>query len=141
MLSWHEIREMHRCGIEFGAHTLTHPDLTCLPPERAKAEVCNSKAVIEDGLSAPVSCFAYPYGRFDRVSRDIVSQHFACACSDKLGLMTAGSDRYALERVDAYYLRTDRLFSLLTKKSFPWYVQARSIPRRLRRAFQPKSRQ
>ena len=28
MLSWEEIREMRRCGISFGSHTLTHPDLT-----------------------------------------------------------------------------------------------------------------
>jgi len=139
MLSWYEIREMHRYGIEFGAHTLTHPDLTRLPPERVEAEVSNSKALIEDALSAPVACFAYPYGRFDQRSREIVSQHFSCACSDKLGLIRAGSDCYALERVDAYYLRTDRLFGLMMTTVFPWYVQARSIPRRIRRAFQLRS--
>ena len=139
MLSWDEIREMQSQGIEFGAHTLTHPDLTRLPPDRVEAEVCNSKALIEDALSAPVACFAYPYGRFDQRSREIVSQHFSCACSDKLGLIRAGSDCYALERVDAYYLRTDRLFGLMMTTVFPWYVQARGIPRRIRRAFQLRS--
>src|SRR3990172_6758680 len=86
MLSWEEIREMQRSGIDFGSHTLTHPDLSRLPFERIEAEICNSKAIIEDALSAPASCFAYPYGRYDHRSREIVQQHFACACSDKLGL-------------------------------------------------------
>jgi peptidoglycan/xylan/chitin deacetylase (PgdA/CDA1 family) len=136
MLSWAEIHEMHKKGITFGAHTLTHPDLTRLSPERIETEVGISKAVIEDVLGAPVSCFAYPYGRFDQYSREIVRKHFACACSDKLALITEDSDPYALERVDAFYLKNNRLFDLIPTDLFPWYVKALSIPRRLRRAFQ-----
>ena len=135
MLTWRQIREMQRSGIAFGAHTLTHPDLTGLPLDRIEAEVRGSKAIVEDALGAPVTCFAYPYGRHDHRSREIVRQHFACACSDRLGLVTAGSDPYALERVDAYYLRTDRLFGVMLTKLFPWYIRGRSIPRRLRRTF------
>jgi peptidoglycan/xylan/chitin deacetylase (PgdA/CDA1 family) len=134
MLSWGEIEEMQRWGITFGAHTLTHPDLTCLPYHRVESEVCNSKAIIEDILSAPVDCFAYPYGRYDNRSREIVRQHFACACSDKLSLVTGSSDPYALERIDGYYLRTDRLFDMMLTRLFPWYIRACGIPRLIRRA-------
>jgi len=134
MLSWTEIREMQRWGIVFGAHTLTHPDLTLLPVEQIEAEVCGSKKIIEDTLGAAVPCFAYPYGRHDRRSRAIARQHFACACSDKLGLVTVGSDPYALERVETYYLRTGKLFEVMTTRLFPWYIRARKIPRTLRRA-------
>jgi peptidoglycan/xylan/chitin deacetylase (PgdA/CDA1 family) len=139
MLAWREIREMQRWGIEFGAHTLTHPDLTRLPPARTAAEVQESKAVIEDVLGVRVDAFAYPFGRHDRRSRDFVRQHFACACSDKLGLVTAGSDPHALERVDAYYLRTERLFSVMLTRWFPCYIQARGIPRRIRRRIHLRS--
>ena len=138
MLSWQEIREMQGSGITFGAHTLTHPDLTRLTMERIESEICDSKTVIEDALSAPVTCFAYPYGRYDTRSCEIVRRHFASACSDTLGLVSAGSDRYALERVDAYYLRTDWWFDVMMTRLFPWYIQARSIPRRIRRALEPR---
>jgi len=87
MLSWDEIREMQRHGIAFGAHSLTHPDLTRLPSDRVEAEICDSRTIIEDALGAAAACFAYPYGRYDYRSREIVRQHFACACSDKLGLI------------------------------------------------------
>ena len=136
MLNWREIREMQCWGIDFGSHTLTHPDLSRLPFERIEAEICNSKAIIEDALSAPASCFAYPYGRYDHRSREIVQQHFACACSDKLGLINRGTDLYAIKRIDAYYLRTDRLFDLMLTRFFPWYIRTRNIPRRIRRAIQ-----
>lgn len=135
MLSWDEIREMHASGsIRFGAHTLTHPDLTRLPDRRVESEVRDSKSIIEDALGAPVVCFAYPYGRYDGRSREIASRHFECACSDRLGLITAKTDAFALERVDAYYLRTDRLFDVLLTESFSRYIWARSVPRRIKRA-------
>jgi peptidoglycan/xylan/chitin deacetylase (PgdA/CDA1 family) len=140
MLAWPEIREMHRWGIDLGAHTLTHPDLTRLPLQRVEAEIRDSKATIEDELGAPVACFAYPYGRHDRGTRRVARRHFACACSDALGLVGADSDPHALERVDAYYLRTDRLFGVMLNRWFPWYLRARGVPRRIRRLLQRRAR-
>lgn len=134
MLSWDEIREMQRGGITFGAHTLTHPDLTRVPTARVEAEVRDSKSIIEDALGTAVATFAYPFGRYDRRCRDIVRGHFACACADTLGLLRPHSDIYAMERVDAYYLRTARLFAIMPTRWFPLYVRARSVPRGMRRA-------
>jgi len=134
MLSWGEIREMQQCGIEFGAHTITHPDLTRLSPKLAENEICDSKAIIENALSAPVASFAYPYGRYDDCCREIVSHHFLGACSDRLGLVGTNADLYAMERVDTYYLRSEKLLSLMPSVLFPLYVKARNIPRRIRRA-------
>jgi len=136
MLSWTEIQEMKRWGILFGAHTLNHPDLTRIPRERMEVEIRDSKKIIENSLGTPVSSFAYPYGRYNKPIRDLVQQHFASACSDKLGLMSVNSDPYALERVDAYYLRTDKLFDLIWTRAFPSYIQVRGIFRRIRRAIQ-----
>ena len=135
MLSWAEIREMARGGVVPGAHTLSHPDLTRMSPDEVEEEVCGSKGIIENVLGVEASCFAYPFGRHDRQAKEIARQHFACACSDELGLATGRSDPYALERVDAYYLRTDWLFALMSSKWLPWYVWSRRVPRRLRRQF------
>ena len=143
MLSWSEIREMHRAGIAFGAHTLTHPDLTRLPADRVEREICASQALIAAALGADVDLFAYPFGRYDARSHDIVRRHFAGACSDRLGLVTARSDVFALERVETYYLRGQRLFGLMLGPFFASYLLARRVPRRIRRALErrpPRSR-
>ena len=136
MLNWSEIEEMKRWGITFGAHTLTHPDLTRLPLARVEAEICDSKAIIEDALGVPVASFAYPYGRYNNRIHEMVQQSFTCACSDKLGLISVDSDPYALKRVDAYYLRTDRLFEMIGTRMFLPYIRARGIFRHIRRAIQ-----
>jgi peptidoglycan/xylan/chitin deacetylase (PgdA/CDA1 family) len=136
MLSWGEIREMQRGGMSFGAHTLTHPDLTRLPPADIEREMVDSKGVLEETLGEPVAGFAYPFGRYDARSLQLARQHFACAVSDRLGLADPGSDIHALPRVDAYYLGRPRLVDLLTSPWFPGYIGARNIPRAARRRLQ-----
>lgn len=138
MLSWGEIREMQRYGIDFGAHTLTHPDLTRLSLKQAEREICESKAIIEEALGISVLSFAYPYGRYDDRCREIVMRHYVCACSDRLGMVDTRTDLYCLERVDTAYLRTERLFGLMSSVLFPMYIKARNVPRRFRRAVQSR---
>jgi len=132
MTSWAEIREMQRAGIDFGAHTLTHPDLTRLPSKRVHAEVRDSKSMIEDTLGCAVTAFAYPFGYHNRRVREIVQSHCACACSARLGMAKRTSDPFALERVDMYYFRTERLFRIMLTRRFLSYVRLRNIPRQVR---------
>jgi peptidoglycan/xylan/chitin deacetylase (PgdA/CDA1 family) len=136
MLSWHQIREMQDAGMDIGAHSCTHPRLTELPMERARAEILGSRSIIQEMLGQPVACFAYPFGRYDVRIRDLAAQHFCCALSDKLGFVTASSDPFALERVDAHFLRSDRTSALMVGQWFPWYVGARSLTRGIKRAVQ-----
>jgi len=134
MLTWGQVRRLRDAGWTIGAHTLTHPDLTALSDARCEWEISASKAFLEDAMGEPVTSFAYPFGRFDRRTRRIVAEHFSCACSDRLAQVTARSDPWALERVDAYYLRSARRLGSVGSRAFRWYVRARAIPRNLRRA-------
>jgi peptidoglycan/xylan/chitin deacetylase (PgdA/CDA1 family) len=136
MLSWGEIREMQRGGITFGAHTLTHPDLTRLPPSAIEREMVTSKAVLEQMLGEPAVSFAYPFGRYDARSLEMARRHFACAVSDRLGFASPKADIHALPRVDAYYLGRPRLVDLLATPWFPGYILACSLPRNVRRGLE-----
>ncbi len=57
-----QIRDWLAAGHEIGAHTLTHPALAELPPERARAEIFDSRKLLEDRFGVPVRHFCYPYG-------------------------------------------------------------------------------
>lgn len=57
-----EVGELHRAGVEVGAHTVTHPDLRTLSFEAARDEVRDSREQLEDIIGAPVDVFAYPFG-------------------------------------------------------------------------------
>lgn len=62
-MSWDQIREMHAAGMEVGGHTVTHPNLASIGEGAARWEIARSKTEIEQRLGAPVTTFAYPFGK------------------------------------------------------------------------------
>jgi peptidoglycan/xylan/chitin deacetylase (PgdA/CDA1 family)/CelD/BcsL family acetyltransferase involved in cellulose biosynthesis len=102
MLNWSEIRQMARNGVRFGAHTVTHPVLAKLPPERLQEEILGSKKVIEERLQMPVRHFSYPFGRsFDigEEAKGVVQQAgFETAVTTIWGFNRPGDDPYSLRR-------------------------------------------
>jgi peptidoglycan/xylan/chitin deacetylase (PgdA/CDA1 family) len=136
LLSRQQVQEMHRGGIDFGSHTLTHPDLTKLSTPQIEQELRQSKSHLEGIVGHPVSCFAYPFGRHDARCRRIARETFSCACGDALGLVRVGrSDVVAIERVESHYLRNPSLFDLIfSPRRLSWYLHVRNVPRRIRKA-------
>jgi len=134
MLRWNEIREMRAHGITFGAHTLTHPDLTRLDHAYAENELRLSQSILADALGEAIPLFAYPFGRFNTQVRELTARYFQAAVSDRLGLMNAQSDVFALERVETFYLQADWAANGMPRSWFKWYLAARNVPRQARRA-------
>lgn len=133
LLDWGQIIELARDGFDFGAHSISHPDLTALSREEAENEIAGSKAQIEERTGQKVGMFAYPYGRWSRSVRDIVSRHYEGACSTGAGVVEANADPYVLPRVDAHYVRRPALFQMAFTGSFKAYIAARRLIRRIRR--------
>jgi peptidoglycan/xylan/chitin deacetylase (PgdA/CDA1 family) len=88
--------------VEIGAHTLTHPVLSQLPPEQQQVEIAGSKQRLEALMGKSITSFAYPYGKKIHYTRETVktvkANGFACACSNFGGLVTRTSDRFVLPR-------------------------------------------
>ncbi|HEY6346239.1 MAG TPA: polysaccharide deacetylase family protein [Bryobacteraceae bacterium] len=83
-LSWAAVRTLAASGVEFGAHTKTHPILSALAdPQELWEEIAGSKARIEEELNRPVLHFCYPNGTM----RDIGPA--AAAAVQEAGLRTA----------------------------------------------------
>jgi peptidoglycan/xylan/chitin deacetylase (PgdA/CDA1 family) len=55
------------CGplVTIGSHSVSHPRLTRIAPERARAEIEVSRAAISRLIGNPVTLFAFPYGDHD----------------------------------------------------------------------------
>lgn len=122
LLSWDEIRQLHKYGIEFGGHSRTHPDLTKISNSRLAGEVRESKAMIEDHLGGEVATFAYPFGKFNLPVKQAVADSYKAGVSTNLGKVRAGSDLFSLERVDTYYLSNPKIFSRLSSQTFDGYM-------------------
>jgi peptidoglycan/xylan/chitin deacetylase (PgdA/CDA1 family) len=61
-VSWADILEMKKSGVEVGSHTCTHPKLTMLDQNELEYELRDSKKRIEEMTDAPTESFCYPNG-------------------------------------------------------------------------------
>lgn len=132
LLSWTQAREMQNYGTEFGAHTVTHPDLTKITLADAEREATRSKEMIQDQLGMKAGLFAYPYGKFNMAIRQMVKNHFEGACSTRLGKAKVNSDLFALSRLDMFYLSNPMFYKALSTMSLDVYLRCRHIMRELK---------
>jgi peptidoglycan/xylan/chitin deacetylase (PgdA/CDA1 family) len=100
LMSWQEIRELHRVGIEFGSHSMTHLRLTRISSAAAEQEVRNSRGTLEDRLGTKVHGFAYPYGSWSPAVERLVEQAgYRVACSMLQGNLQTPRRRFRLKRI------------------------------------------
>jgi peptidoglycan/xylan/chitin deacetylase (PgdA/CDA1 family) len=73
LLTRTELQQLDAAGMTIGAHTLTHPLLSQLPPEQAWIEITESRTGLESALGKPVWAFAYPFGDDGSVTPRVIS--------------------------------------------------------------------
>ena len=139
LLDWSEIREMASAGIDFGAHTMSHKNLTELPLEAATREIAGSKSMIQRHLERDVLFFSYPYGEQTEDITRAVKDHFRGACSTELAFVTSQSDIYALPRIDMYYFSNNNYFKWLETDFISQYIRYRNTLRSVRTWLQKRS--
>lgn len=116
---------MDRHGIEFGAHSITHPQLDRLTPDELEHEILFSKANIEEQVGHATELFAYPYGRYNEAIKAIVRLAYAGVCTTQLGMVGIGSDPLALERIEALCVARPLIFRQLGNPLFSFYMNLR----------------
>jgi peptidoglycan/xylan/chitin deacetylase (PgdA/CDA1 family) len=136
-MSWSELAQLVEAGCSIGAHSITHPNMARLSCAEVLDEALQSRRLLSERIGlreAEITSFAFPGGRATRTACQALEPHFACACTDELGLVAAKTCLMALPRIDTYYLRHQRAAKLLPGRWFAAYVGAVSIPRRVRRS-------
>lgn len=132
LLSWSQVKELSALGIEFGSHTVSHPDLTMLNPTSRENELTRSREHIENAIGKSAGSFAYPFGRSTFAVKRAVEETYASACSTNLGRVSPNSEVFFLERVDAYYLSNPKLLEMLQSRWLDGYFSARQLLRDIR---------
>jgi len=73
-MTWDQVREMSRAGIEFGSHTQSHPVLSRLDQAQLEHELAASRHIIEEHTGKPCTILAYPVGgqeEYDERTREV----------------------------------------------------------------------
>ena len=105
-LSWSDVRELHKYGMSFGSHSVTHPRLVFLNEERLKYEIEHSRITIQEKLGSAVHSFSYPFAfpeentKFTQKLRTLMEDSgYINGVSTILGTASALDDRLFLKRL------------------------------------------
>jgi peptidoglycan/xylan/chitin deacetylase (PgdA/CDA1 family) len=116
MLTWDQLIEVSRSGIEVGAHSHNHCQLDILSLTQAREEIVQSKKLLEYQLGQDVLSFAYPHGYHSvSIQRLVQEAGYTSACAVKYEMNSETVDPFALARLQVNSdTSVDALATLLT---------------------------
>lgn len=137
-LTWGEVKELRGAGVEFGSHTVHHPELICQSWQEIQSEVHESKSEIERHLGEPVKAFAYPYA-FPQTHRDFVRRFSALllaggyeSCvTTQIGHVQSGDDMLQLKRLPVNQQDDLPLFAAKLAGAYDWVRHLQSLSKTL----------
>lgn len=105
ILNWKQVNDMKNYGIEFGAHSISHPGLPMQDENVLNYEIGEIKNIIEKRIAAKVKSFSYPTGLYnDNCIRVVKEQDYECAVTTRYGFNNYFNNSnsfnlYELERI------------------------------------------
>jgi peptidoglycan/xylan/chitin deacetylase (PgdA/CDA1 family) len=103
LMGWDTIRALVGEGVDFGSHTVSHPNLDAVDDERLADELAQSKKIIETRLEQPVRHFAPPYGIAGKNARSRIARSYESSVGTRLGQATVDCDPFDLPRIEMFY--------------------------------------
>lgn len=100
-LTWDDVRVLSREGASFGAHTMSHPILPRVEEAwQVRAEILESKELLEDRLQCEAAHFCFPNGDFDeRSSAAVREAKFRTAVTCREGFVDRTMGLLELNRI------------------------------------------
>lgn len=104
-LSKENISEMLNSGMEFGAHTMSHPDLSTITLEDSEKEIKDSGIIVRNLTNKEEIPLAYPFGGHKTYNKNIVQilkeNNFSCALTSIQGTNNTKTSLFELKRIDS----------------------------------------
>ncbi len=114
-MTWEQVAALRDSGMEIGAHTVSHPDLTLVDWETAGFEIAQSKAELDHHLSINVTSFCYPTGLYNGGIEEQVRAS---------GYLNATTTRWDNDTSDVMALPRRRISGGTALDGFAWIVQS-----------------
>ena len=125
LLNDDQVKTMDAYGIEFGAHSFTHKNLTEIPLLDAEKEIYKSKTAVAERVRKPVISFAYPYGKANEdVKRIVHDAGFSFGIASDSGPRNISKDFYEVRRIQIF---PGAPWLSFWKKTSGWYHKYKRI--------------
>lgn len=100
-LSWQQLKDMEKRGIEIGSHTANHLPLTGMSLDEAREEVKLSKLLMEWNGMKTIYTLSYPNGKYTTdLEQMLKEEEYLAAVTGDAGLNTFDTAPYQLQRIN-----------------------------------------
>ncbi|HEX3891910.1 MAG TPA: glycosyltransferase [Terracidiphilus sp.] len=123
LMNKESLLEWKERGIEYGAHSCTHPDLRTLKENDLQQELAASRDALEQIIGSPVRTFAYPYGFLNRRVREEAERSFDFAFTTEPRPSNLASDPLLLGRMEP--LHSDSYSDFISRVRWGWTPRLR----------------
>lgn len=122
-----ELRKALEMGFTLGSHTMTHPDLTCLPMSKLREELLGSRKRLEDLFGQEIKYLAYPFGRYsNRVKAAVQECGYKAAFTINRPMRQKTFDPFCIPVTGIYGIDTMRNFiSKVNRNGYFWIEASR----------------
>ncbi|MCI0561553.1 MAG: polysaccharide deacetylase family protein [Nitrososphaera sp.] len=134
-----EIRELVTKGVEFGSHTVNHPQLKELSRNEIIYELADSKKFIEDITGSEVSLFSYPYrfpeedcGFTRKLDALLIEHGYSVGVTTAIGLSKPSDNPLFLRRLPVNDCDDEDLFEAKLQGAYDWMHKGQLTYKRLR---------
>ena len=138
-LTWTEVRDLARCGVSFGSHTVSHQTLHLLPWSEIRRDLQESREEIERRLGAPVTAFAYPsaFPQQDepfvaRFCEELRQQDYRASVTTMIGRLRPGDDPLRIKRLPVSDADDRRLLTAKLAGAYDWLGPFQAAWKRMR---------
>lgn len=138
-LTWSNVRELQDYGMEFGSHTVTHPQLRSVSRSDIHKELADSKKTIEDKTGRAAESFAYPYAfpqvdtQFKRALQETLEKAgYRNGVCTIVGRANRSSNPFFLERLPVNDLDDEPFLDAKLRGAYDWVGSLQSAVKRAR---------
>lgn len=102
-LTWDQVVEMSENGVDIQSHSNSHPFLTKHSDQSLRAELVESRRILEKKTGKPVRFLAYPYGDYNtRVAKATEEAGYDAGLTCDFGPVQKESNPFRMKRVVIY---------------------------------------
>lgn len=130
IMGWDTIQNLAQEGVDFGSHTISHPDLRRLERSQVDKELIQSRTIIEEKLAHPIRHFAAPYGYVTPDIQHRITCHYSTSVGTRLGTANVSNSTHNMPRLEMFYFTDiNRWKAQLNGQGHGYLVKRRTMRR------------
>lgn len=134
VLNWDQIRRLAEAGVNFGSHTVSHPEMRILSQDEIRRELFESKQSLENALSQSIGDFSHPFAfpEHDSIYIESYRLHlkengYRTGATTIIGSVKRSDDPLIIKRLPVNDFDDYSFLAAKLKSSYNWLHQAQLL--------------